>query len=884
MDPSVRRQATTTSLGAVIVAAAAVLAGAASAAPPRPAKAPERTTAQPRRVSGIASVPGGVVSMGDSSLAFLSAGTTQWRVLRDVPGDRVYRVASDTSGRLLVAWSNEPFIHVYSPARELVASLPKPTKDSDMEWLQLDQLELAPNGRDALVFMLGSVKATSPGHSGPSFVSIVYRIPLGGNAPAQRVLRADHVMRLQSSPLGLVVITNKYPGRKCDASDCLIGAVVAYEIGDTGANRRVLLEATPESTIDRASLVRSGAGDDRVSLLVDRRVGARVLHGLLLWRFGDPGPEVRPLTRGRRGEGARLYVTRAGELLEIAPVDTGLEIWRLGEKGDEKLAALALLTPEDPAIYGLGQREDGRLWVHYGDHLALFSPGQPTRSFSVARLLPRQSEWAGAALYVAGPTEQLWLGIDGTGRHYERVELARADREAPVWPAPGPGTKTLAGSGGGESVGEIGADPRDPSTPDRLRGAVTLRAYRGGLFSFGGPTLRILRDGDRRWLKVHTIPGDALYRVAADDDGRLLAAWEADASIHYFAPSTGRHVTIGKPAKPADFYDKVQVDELFFLPGGREALVYMQGHPANYSYLSTLVYRFALDGKSAPRLILRVDDAERVYTSARGALFVLREKPPLKDCNHHGCWPVTAIVACELPIDPTHPPITARAGASAGCSTLARSGDPVLPDIYPKKFDLKSYQVHLSSSLAVKGSSDDGIAVVVGLVQAQGRHRRNGGDVLLRWRWGQARPELRPLNDAETLSPEWLLTREGDFVEMRDGGDNGRSLVLRRYRAGGGEEDLVFPQLEKLARAYGIGERKNGHLWVHYGDHLGLVGPDGGARSVNISSLLGRKTEWAGNHVYVAAPESLWIGIDGRGRDMARVDLAAAGRRAKKWR
>jgi len=873
MDLPVRRQAMTSAVRLVIVALATLHTGAAALA-----KSPKGF-----KPSGIAAVPGGVVSLGDSSFAFLEAGAAEWRVLRDVPGDRVYRVASDGSGRLLVAWSKEPLIHLYSPTRELVVSLPKPTKDADMEWLDMDQLALAPNGRDALVFMLGSVRASSPGYSGPSFVSAAYRIALDGKSPARQLLRADHGMRLAISPFGLVMVSNRYPGRKCDASDCLVAAVVAYELTDTGASRRVLLDATPEHTIDRAELVRSGAGEDRVNLLVDRRKGKEYQRALVRWRFGDAKPEVRLVNGARRSERSRLYVTREGELLELAPVDNGLELWRHGDQA-EKLSALALLTPDDPDVYGFGQRDDGRLWLHYGDHLALLALGQRARSYSVGKLLPRRSEWAGAALYVAKPTEQLWIGIDHTGRHYERVDLAKADQEAKAWPSPGPATATLAGAGGAESVGSIGADPKDPSTPDRLRGAVTLRAYPGGLFSFGGPTLRILPDGQRRWLKVHSIPGDNLYRVAADDDGRLLAAWETDAAIHYFAPATRTHVAIPKPPAPAEFKETVHVDDLFFLPGGREALVYMEGHPVNYSYVTTLVYRFTLDGKSAPKLLLRVDNAERVYTSARGAMFVLRQQPPLEDCNHFGCWPVTAIVACELPGDAASPPITARAGASTGCAQVAKSGDR-LPDLFPGKFGLKNYQVRLSSSFGVRGSSDSAIAVVVGLVQVEGKQARHGGRALLRWSWGKGKADIRAMSESSSLNPVGLLTRSGDVVEMRDGGDNGRSLVLRRYRASGGEEDLLFPQLEKLAGASGIGERKNGQLWVHYGDFLGLVAADGSARSIDIGSLLGRKTEWAGNHVYVASPaESLWVGIDGRGRNLARIDLASAERRAKKWR
>src|SRR5262249_19174770 len=156
------------------------------------------------------------------------------------------------------------------------------------------------------------------------------------------------------------------------------------------------------------------------------------------------------------------------------------------------------------------------------------------------------------------------------------------------------------------------------------------------------------------------------------------------------------------------------------------------------------------------------------------------------------------------------------------------------------KSDLENYVIHLSNAYFVAGSRDEGVALVVDLIWRQGMQTRYGGRVLLRWSWGRAKGEIQKLRDDSMLQPKWLLTRAGDFVELRDGGENERSLELRRYRANGKDEAIVFPQLEKLATAYGVGERENGELWVHYGDHLGFIAPDGSAKSLNIDNLLAR--------------------------------------------
>jgi hypothetical protein len=53
---------------------------------------------------------------------------------------------------------------------------------------------------------------------------------------------------------------------------------------------------------------------------------------------------------------------------------------------------------------------------------------------------------------------------------------------------------------------------------------------------------------------------------------------------------------------------------------------------------------------------------------------------------------------------------------------------------------------------------------------------------------------------------------------------------------------------------------------------------------VAIGSLLGRGWEWAGAHTYVPAPESLWVGLDGPGRNFSRLDFADLEKRARPWR
>src|SRR5690606_7072957 len=107
-------------------------------------------------------------------------------------------------------------------------------------------------------------------------------------------------------------------------------------------------------------------------------------------------------------------------------------------------------------------------------------------------------------------------------------------------------------------------------------------------------------------------------------------------------------------------------------------------------------------------------------------------------------------------------------------------------------------------------------------------------------------------------------------------------LDVKRYPPEGGEQVITLPPMQAVdTDAHGVGERKDGTLWLHWGDHLILLGPGKPARSYSLEPLLARRTEWAGADIYIETPESLWVGIDGRGRDFARVSFAEAEKRAK---
>jgi hypothetical protein len=318
---------------------------------------------------------------------------------------------------------------------------------------------------------------------------------------------------------------------------------------------------------------------------------------------------------------------------------------------------------------------------------------------------------------------------------------------------------------------------------------------------------------------------------------------------------------------------RYQVDYLAFLPGGRDALVIVQGQLKNppsrnvpepvrfyYAGWATEAYRVPLDGKFQPQLLYREDYGYRIHDSKRGSLFAL-PKHAGQECDYTTCFPITEVIAYEI------------TDAGVRRQTILR-GDGWGPGLY------------LAGAVGVKGSDDQHVAMVVNFTRNDGKLWLNGGRGLVRWRWGQAAGDYRPLPGNSAITPRWLLARNDDFIELVEHWETKPDrLEIKRHLAGGGEQSTFLTALMKMASPYGLGERAGtAGLWLQWGEHIALLPPDQVPRSVHLDPLVQRGTEWAGAHAYVSTPESIWVGLDGRGRSYARVGLADAERRSKPWR
>ena len=339
----------------------------------------------------------------------------------------------------------------------------------------------------------------------------------------------------------------------------------------------------------------------------------------------------------------------------------------------------------------------------------------------------------------------------------------------------------------------------------------------------------------------------------------MLASWEKEPLIHLFSVAQRQHVALPKPNFPftveGKTYNALHVDELAFAPNGRDAIVFTMGQVGASSRWITTAHYVALDGKSAPRPIFRVDEGVKLHSSWHGAVFAVPQDPK-QECSHQRCWPIRAIVAYEI------------------------AGDRVT-----QRTLLDGAHVDLSSARPIYGSDDDHVGMVLDLVRRDGVRRLNGGRALLRWHWGDAQADYRPLPGNNALTPVWRITKTGDFVEAvhRYEGESQR-LEIQRYPRGTGEPVVTsLRSLEPGASPMGLGERADGGLWLQWGERIALLSPGKPSRSFNVEPLMQRGWEWAGAQVYVASPESLWVGLDGRGRQFVRLDLADVERRSKPW-
>jgi hypothetical protein len=406
------------------------------------------------------------------------------------------------------------------------------------------------------------------------------------------------------------------------------------------------------------------------------------------------------------------------------------------------------------------------------------------------------------------------------------------------------------------SAEDVSARAKLPSNLVRLRGATTVRPTANGLLSLGGPVLRYLPRGAKSWQEVHKVAGDNLYRMNADDAGRVLAAWEKEPVFHLFHLKTKQHLTFPKPTATSTSpeFNGLQVDELLFSKNGRDAIVFMEGR-ALQGTPGIVAYRIALDGKSAP-VPLFSERGYKLHKSPRGAVLAIQKKDSRLGCDSNRC-DVAEIIAYEL----------TESGAT-------------------RKRLLSGDEHPIGAVRSVwRGGGEDGVAVIVSI------HPRRG---LLRWRYGDAKADFLIQDREKSVQDSVaLFTRANEILEASNvsQGDGG-ILKLIFQEPGGGRRVVELPQLpqEDIDIAYdsqvhGMGERKNGGMWLHWGNHLIFLEPGKPPRAMSIEPLLKRRSEWAGADIYVAEPESLWIGIEvGAGRDFVNVSLAELEKGAKPWK
>jgi hypothetical protein len=396
-----------------------------------------------------------------------------------------------------------------------------------------------------------------------------------------------------------------------------------------------------------------------------------------------------------------------------------------------------------------------------------------------------------------------------------------------------------------------GVEPKTPkaSTTSRVYAATTLlNAADGRLISVGFSTLARMAPGARKFETLHSIKGDSLYRVATSEQGEVLATWEKDPSIHYFTRD-GRHRVLPRPGSPRPGIHRLEVDFLGFLPNGREALVHMGGGESGNSTQYDVTFRITLDGSKPPEPVVQMVSARRIDMNGQRAVYVLPKKAG-QVCDSRGCGPVEEVVAF----------------------VFDENGNA------QRKTILSGAELSMTNAHMVWGQKD---APLILRVELQRNER-----VLARWRPGDAKAEVRPITRSSHGEPRFYALASGDVIETNVDYDEG--LTITRHGVDGSRHVTAVPVLADPDNydhhVHGIGVRKDGRLWMQWGDHLLFFGRNAGAapRIHNIEPLLTRRAEWAGVDVYVPSQEVLWVGIDSdRSRDFVRLDLADADKRAK---
>lgn len=376
------------------------------------------TGARLRGADSVLDSPLGLVAIGGSTLRVAKHGSTTWEPIHKIEGDSLYRVAAD-GDRLMAAWENDRFIHLFVPAKKQHLTFPKPTSPlTPVSLWNVDGLFFEPTS--AIVVMHGS--------AGRGSTSVVYRIPLDGVGAPQELFRQLGYALFESGK-NFVYVVPKQPEKLCNNNGCDIASVLTWTLTSNGPVSRVLLAAKANELRWAGPVF--GSDDARIGfvMLEDKNV-ARV------WRWYPASERLESSMVG----GSAMELSRfryVGD--EVVVFDVGREaggsmtLTRIGADGKETKHTIAppprgdVDTADDRSVYGIGRRGES-LFVHWGNSFIVVDAGGKTRSLDVEPILKRRNEWAGVAI----PTkDSVWLGVEvGGGRDYVQLSWSDFDKRA----------------------------------------------------------------------------------------------------------------------------------------------------------------------------------------------------------------------------------------------------------------------------------------------------------------------------------------------------------------------------------------------------------------------------------------------------------------------
>jgi hypothetical protein len=357
-------------------------------------------------------------------LRILPAGKSAWQTVHKVPGDSLYRVAFDDSGRLMATWEKEPFFHLFVPqtGQHLTFDKPPPPSPEFKYGFSIDDLYFTKDGAGAIVYMHGFV-------GGRTWSTVAYHYAFD-RPTTPTLLYKQPGYTLHDTRRLAVYALPKNPQDACEHNFCQpLGEIVGWEISGTQATKRTLLSGEGHGNLSRVQPV-WGTDDERVAVMVTEHPHK---HHVLRWQLGQPA-DFRPLPPGPVYSSEDMRLMSDASVVETWITDErGLELRRHAPNGAVTVRSLAPLprrTPHDHPLFGINasiERKNGDFIVFWGEYLVVVPPVGPARRLDLRTFFGAGSELTGRVIYVPAP-EGFWL-TRNVGRAEDFVFLTFTDLE-----------------------------------------------------------------------------------------------------------------------------------------------------------------------------------------------------------------------------------------------------------------------------------------------------------------------------------------------------------------------------------------------------------------------------------------------------------------------